>query len=75
MAPVARLKPNTRAVVLDGLRQGLQGRIAQLYNNLTLAGETNTQERAKLGIKHAIEAYEKGWDYLHEITEDDDAVG
>lgn len=53
--------PNTRAVVLEGLRQALQGRVAQIWSTVTMAGEQNREERFKKGFATAIEAYEQAW--------------
>jgi hypothetical protein len=53
--------PNTRTVVLEGLRQALQARVAQVWTTVTMAGEQNREERFKTGFMKAIEAYEQAW--------------
>jgi len=56
--------PNTRELVLDGLRQALQGRIAQVWANVTLAGEPDPGPRFIEGFNTAVKAYEKAWHYI-----------
>jgi hypothetical protein len=58
--------PNTREVLLEGLRQALQARVVKLYTVLSSAGEQNTAERGMAGLKRAVEAYEHAWKYIEE---------
>ena len=62
--------PNTRAVALDGLRQALQGRVAQIWTTVTMAGEQNREERFKKGFATAIEAYEQAWHAIDKNLKD-----
>ena len=62
--------PKTREVLLEGLRQGLQARVAQLWSNVTLQGEPTPGPRFAEGITKAIENYEKAWKYINDVTEE-----
>jgi hypothetical protein len=53
--------PNVREIALEGLRQALQARVAQIWTNITLPGEGNRAERFKEGYAKAVEAYELAW--------------
>ncbi len=62
MADTGNLRvPNTRTIIFEGLRQAFQARIAQVWSNVTMAGEREREERFKRGVINAIEAYEKAW--------------
>lgn len=63
-----KTSPNTREVLLDGLRLALQTKVAAIWGNVTLAGEPAPGPRFTNGIKDAIENYEKAWHYIDGIT-------
>jgi hypothetical protein len=67
LAPNNMADPDTRAIALEGLRQAFQGRVAQLWSTVTLAGEPNPSQRFKKGFDTAVDAYEKAW---HAIDKD-----
>lgn len=53
--------PRTKEVLLDGLRQALQARLAAIWSNVTLAGESTPGPRFKEGVTQAIKFYESAW--------------
>jgi hypothetical protein len=64
--------PHTREVVLDGLRQALQARVATIWNNVTLAGEPNSVARFKDGMLKAITHYEQAWNAINDTLPNDE---
>jgi hypothetical protein len=70
LAPNNMVEPDTRAIALEGLRQGLQGRVALLFSNMTLAGEPNPGPRFKEGFEKAVAAYEKAWHAIDQYLKD-----
>ena len=58
--------PNTRNLLLDGLRQGLQASVVRLFMNLSSAAETEAEARAMAGLDRIVKAYESGWAYIDE---------
>lgn len=53
------MNDGTRELILAGLRQGLQAKVAVIWTNVTLAGETNAEQRFKDGITKAAKLYEQ----------------
>lgn len=64
--------PCTREVLLDGLRQALQVRIGSIWNNVTLAGESNSAARFKDGLTKAIAHYEQAWKAINNTLPNDE---
>ena len=64
--------PNTRAVLLEGLRQALQSRVAQIWMTVTSAGDKDFSPgiRFENGISEAITDYEVAWHYIDKVTKD-----
>lgn len=50
---------DTREVMLAGLRQALQARVAAVWNNVTMAGEPATGSRFKEGVTKAARFYQQ----------------
>jgi hypothetical protein len=50
---------DTREILLAGLRQALQARVANIWNNVTLAGEQPPGPRFKEGVTRAVEYYKQ----------------
>jgi hypothetical protein len=50
---------DTREILLAGLRQALQARVANVWNNVTLAGEQPPGPRFKEGITKAVDFYQQ----------------
>ena len=61
--------PNTREIALEGLRQALQARIAQIWTNLTMPGEPARVERFTEGYTKAVEAYELAWHAVNQTQD------
>jgi hypothetical protein len=54
------MNEDTRTVILEGLRQALQARVAAVWSNVTLAGEQqHAAKRFKEGITTAVSFYEQ----------------
>jgi hypothetical protein len=53
------MNENTRELVLAGLRQALQAKVATIWTNVTLAGEANPAQRFHDGVIRAAELYEQ----------------
>jgi hypothetical protein len=60
--------PQTREVALEGLRQGFQARVVNLYSTVSTAGEPNPDERFKKGFDLAVDAYERFHKYISSHT-------
>lgn len=50
---------DTREVLLAGLRQALQARVANVWNNVTLGGEQAPGPRFKEGVTKAVIFYQQ----------------
>jgi hypothetical protein len=64
--------PNTRRILLEGLRQGLQGRVAQVWSTVTTGGEPDPAPRFIKGITNSVKAYEQAWAAINKHYKDDD---
>lgn len=60
--------PQTREVLLAGLRQALQVRVGNIWNNVTLAGETDSAARFKEGVERSVKFYEKAWRAINDMV-------
>lgn len=50
---------DTREILLAGLRQALQARVATVWSNVTLGGEQAPGPRFKEGVTKAVAYYEQ----------------
>ena len=50
---------DTREILLAGLRQALQAHVANVWNNVTLAGEQPPGPRFKEGVTRAVDYYKQ----------------
>jgi hypothetical protein len=62
------MRPDTREVLLEGLRQALQARVVGLWSNVTQAGEPTPGPRFAEGLQKAIMFYEKAWQHILDVT-------
>lgn len=60
--------PRTQEVLLDGLRQALQARIANVWNTVTLGREPDPEARFKEGIEKAVKFYEQAWRAIKDMN-------
>jgi len=60
----------TRKNVRDGLRQGLQAKLAKIFDNLSSAGEKDQEQRFREGLRRAVVAYERALEILTDYDED-----
>jgi len=60
----------TRKNVHDGLRQGLQAKLAKIFDNLSSAGEKDQEQRFREGLRRAVVAYERALEILTDYDED-----
>jgi hypothetical protein len=59
--------PRTREVLLEGLRQALQARVANTWANVTLRGEPDPGTRFKTGIEESVKFYELAWKAIKDM--------
>lgn len=60
--------PQTREVLLAGLRQALQARVGSIWNNVTLAGEPDSAARFKEGVERSAKFYERAWRAINDMA-------
>jgi hypothetical protein len=48
---------DTREIMLEGLRQALAAKVANIWSNVTLAGEPHPEQRFKEGVTKAAQFY------------------
>jgi hypothetical protein len=61
--------PKTQEILLEGLRQALQARVANVWSNVTLAGEPDSGARFKEGIEKSVRLYEQAWRAVKEMDD------
>ncbi len=53
--------PNTKQVLLDGLRQALQAKIGHIWTTVTVPNEPDPAARFREGVGKAVKHYEMAW--------------
>jgi hypothetical protein len=62
-----RMTDDTREVMLEGLRQALSAKVANIWTNVTLAGEPNPERRFKEGVTKAAVFYRQAVKAIKEM--------